>query len=293
MGPARLKLFSVLIGCVVLLLQGCVSVPAAYLVVGQRKSVNTIDIASNCDPNSLAHLPTYGRNQSLALDPEGFSLMNWNMLKCRRQGWEKDFYKLSKNSDVITIQEAYLAEGLQKVLRLEKLNWNLATAFEYQGATSGVLTASKILPEVLCMLRVKEPLINIPKTILLTRYPISSRLPFLVIVNVHSINFTLDTADFLSYWRQLEDILKPHNGPLIVAGDLNTWNSDRLGIVKDKTRRLGLQPVQFKPDIRTTIFGFVVDHVYYRGLVPLKASVYEVETSDHNPMVVTFKLDAR
>jgi endonuclease/exonuclease/phosphatase (EEP) superfamily protein YafD len=84
--------------------------------------------------------------------------------------------------------------------------------------------------------------------------------------------------------------LAPYKGPLIVAGDFNTWNLERLTIVEKTAERLGMQPVRFTPDRRSLIFDQPVDHVYYRGLVPLDASVVDVATSDHNPMRITFKL---
>jgi endonuclease/exonuclease/phosphatase (EEP) superfamily protein YafD len=36
--------------------------------------------------------------------------------------------------------------------------------------------------------------------------------------------------------------------------------------------------------------GQRVDHIFYRKLVPLEALTEKVRTSDHNPMLVTFRL---
>ncbi len=97
-------------------------------------------------------------------------------------------------------------------------------------------------------------------------------------------------AAYQKYWQELESILESHDGPLIVAGDFNTWNAERWNIVALVARRLRLQPVRFEPDRRSRFFGQVVDHVYYRGLVPSNAVVHDVSTSDHNPIQVNFAL---
>ena len=69
----------------------------------------------------------------------------------------------------------------------------------------------------------------------------------------------MGTAAYQNYWQELETILESHDGPLIVAGDFNTWNSERLAIVAMTARRLKLQPVRFEPDRRSRFFGQVVD----------------------------------
>ncbi|MGD2013899.1 MAG: endonuclease/exonuclease/phosphatase family protein [Desulfobacterales bacterium] len=290
MDSARWKGHPFLLMCLFALHQGCSVLPEPYLVSGPEPLPTTANTVRPCEPNLLERFPTDIKNALSPLDPAGFNLMNWNMLKGRRQGWRKDFFRLSRGSDVILLQEAYLSDELRNTLSSAKSNWNLATSVRYYGRESGVLTASEIAPEVICVHRFDEPLLNTPKTSLFTRFSILPQQPHLVIVNVHAINFTIDAASYRKYWQELEIILEPHNGPLIVAGDFNTWNTERLAIVTMVARRLRLQPVRFEPDRRSRFFGQIVDHVYYRGLVPSNAVVHEVATSDHNPIQVNFKL---
>lgn len=290
MENGRLKLVPVMFVSLAALLMGCVVIPEPSLVSGRQTRLETVDAFSPGAPAWPASMPASPPAAAPALNPEGFSLMNWNMLKGRRQGWRKDFDRLSQGSDVILLQESYLTEELRGALRAAKVNWNLATAFTYRDMAVGVLTASEIAPRANFMHRFNEPLLKIPKTSLFTRFSFSSRPSDLVIVNVHAVNFTMDTALYQDYWQELESILETHDGPLIVAGDFNTWNAQRFEIVSNTARHLGLQAVRFMPDRRIRILNQVVDHVYYRGLVPLNAVVHEVATSDHNPMLVTFKL---
>ncbi len=285
----RLKILSVLIGGLLLVLQGCIEIPDPYLVLGQREWSATVQAVRLCDPDSLEKPTESGFRVGRTLAAEAFRLVNWNILKARRAGWEQDFQRLVREADVVLLQEALLTEQVLEVLRRSQLNWSLATAFRYRGAEAGVLTAGRTVLQGVCMQRFREPVVNTPKTSLLARFPLSNG-DQLVIVNLHAINFTTDTILFRASWQELETILNPYDGPLIVAGDFNTWNADRQAIVVNATRRLGLEPVRFPADKRTRVFDRAIDHVYYRGLQVQEAAVDVVDTSDHNPMRVTFRL---
>ena len=63
----------------------------------------------------------------------------------------------------------------------------------------------------------------LPKSALYARYRLSNGSD-LVTVNLHAINFTLGTKDFQNQIEQLENAVKKHKGPLIIAGDFNTWS---------------------------------------------------------------------
>jgi endonuclease/exonuclease/phosphatase (EEP) superfamily protein YafD len=273
-----------------LTLSHCFHVPTEHFLVGQRGGINIINMAHRCDMDRLIDPMDSVPIRGSELDSRGFSLMNWNMLKGRRKGWEKDFRRLSISTDLVIIQEAYLTEDLRELLQKREYNWDLAMAFEYRDIETGVLTASKTEPSYICTFRVEEPLINLPKTVLITRYPLSKTSRSLLVANVHSINFTLGISDFFSQWLHLEQILSKHQGPLIISGDFNTWSDERMAIVEKITNRLKMKAVTFDENNRVTVFGHNIDHIYYRGLEPGEALTPTVTTSDHNPMLVTFRL---
>ena len=52
----------------------------------------------------------------------------------------------------------------------------------------------------------------------------------------------------------------------------------------------GLSAVDFTPDHRTTFWNLPLDHVFLRGLRAVEASTVSVDTSDHNPMLVTLEI---
>jgi endonuclease/exonuclease/phosphatase (EEP) superfamily protein YafD len=241
---------------------GCIAVPDEYITLGQSDQTA---IVSKCSDHDISL-------------PKGF-----------KPGWESDFRQLSVQSDLLVIQEARLTGEMRELLLGGRYYWSLAAAFKYRDVKTGVLTASKIKPAFQCSMRVAEPLLRIPKTALINLYSISNSDQLLLVANIHSVNFILGGARYRTQWQKLEKILSKHRGPIILSGDFNTWNKERKGVVKSVTRRLKLKPVIFEADHRATFFDHPVDHVYYRGLKPVKALVHKVETSDHNPMLVTFR----
>ena len=275
---------------VMLTLAGCVYVMEQNLVVSQRGNRSTINIADNCstDPRMEPIVSTLGH--VAALESNGFSLLSWNMQKGMREGWEEDFLRLSYNKDLLIIQEGYLTDVMRSLLQESHHHWDLALAFEYRDNKTGVLTASKVEPSFLCTFWNKEPLIRIPKTILITRYPLSDGNQVVMVANVHLINYTLTTSHFRAQLKQLAKILSKHKGPLIVSGDFNTWNDERMAVVDTIVSSLYLKAVTFSENYRATVFGHNVDHIYYRGLEIIKALSVKITTSDHNPLIVKFRL---
>lgn len=273
-----------------LTLAGCVCVMEQNLVVSQRGNKNAINIADNCSADPLVKPIVSTLGHVAALDSNGFSLLSWNMQKGMREGWEEDCRRLSYNKDLLIIQEGYLTDAMRRLLQEGHHHWDMAIAFEYRDNKTGVLTASKVEPSFLCTFRNKEPLIRIPKTILITRYPLSDGNQVVMVANVHLINYTLTVSHFRAQLKQLQKILSKHQGPLIVSGDFNTWNDERMAVVDTIASSLDLKAVTFSENYRSTVFGHNVDHIYYRGLELIKALCVKMTTSDHNPLIVKFRL---
>jgi len=60
--------------------------------------------------------------------------------------------------------------------------------------------------------------------------------------------------------------------------------------VHDLATRLSLSPVAFASDDRTRFLGRIFDRVYTRGVEVVDARAWTVESSDHNPLAVTFRV---
>ena len=76
---------------------------------------------------------------------------------------------------------------------------------------------------------------------------------------------------------------------MIFGGDLNTWSDRRQAPLDALTNELELTPVSFSPDHRTSRFGRPLDHIYVRDLTWQSSETVQVETSDHNPLIVTLQ----
>ena len=107
---------------------------------------------------------------------------------------------------------------------------------------------------------------------------------------MHAVNFAVGLEEFRAQIHAIGAVLGNHRGPIVVAGDLNTWSECRQALVEDFMAGYGLQPVEFAPDLRTTAFGRALDHIYVRGLAPADARVVPVSSSDHNPLLVRLQI---
>jgi endonuclease/exonuclease/phosphatase (EEP) superfamily protein YafD len=274
-----------------LVLSACVSIPSKHFTVSQRGNFSAVKYANDCDIDKYKNIWQSDPAQKTELDSGGFRILNWNVFKGIKEGWKDDFKNLIQSYDILTIQEARLTDDMQKLLKKGHYNWDISIAFKYNGKETGVLTASRIAPDFTCTFRIKEPLANLPKTTMVTIYPLSNTDKTLMVVNIHSINFTLGTGSFKKQLQKVENILSLHYGPVIISGDVNTWSSKRMAILKDFSVRLGLKAVPFNKQDQTRVFGHVIDHIYYRELTVTDSAVIKVSSSDHNPMLVTFRME--
>lgn len=223
------------------------------------------------------------------LDGNRFRVLTWNVHKGRDAGWLEDFLRLAREHDVLALQEAYLTEDLYDALGSEAYNWRLSTAFQLRAVDAGVLTASRSGVEESCSLRHAEPFTRVPKATLATTLVIDGSERPLLLVNLHGVNFTIGTAALESQLNEVAEVLARHDGPVILAGDFNTWSGARRSVLEQTASRLGLRAVEPTDDQRTRFLGHTVDAVYYRGLEVLETATFAVNSSDHNPISVTFR----
>ena len=227
---------------------------------------------------------------ALPLPGPDFRVLSWNLHKNDDPGWEADLTRFAAASDLLLIQESALTAGLQRVLRDAGYDWLLASSFMLNDCATGVLSAARVRPTSACVQRSLEPLLRLPKSALITRYEVTGVAQQLAVANLHSINFTLGLD---AYRTQLEAIareLAEHRGPVIVAGDLNTWSSARLEVVEDVMQHLGLVSVPAGLDGRSRFLGHQVDHIFVRDLEVVHAEVPKVASSDHNPVLLELRV---
>jgi len=269
---------------------GCISIPEHHSTLGKYNEL--LDTNTECFPKDTIVQFSTPVTPQLAdeLNSLHFTILNWNIYKGSKRGWQDDFQRLSNQSDIVVLQEGYLAGDLQDLLNKQHYNWDIAKAFTYNDIYTGVLTASTIKPDFLCSFREPEPLSGIPKTVLITRYPLSGTDVSLLVANIHMINFSLDIKAYRAQLEKIVEVVSLHQGPMVIAGDFNSWNTQRLEILANIALELGVSAVAFETDHRVLFMGKKVDHIFYRQLVPVSALSEKVTTSDHNPMLVTFRL---
>ena len=288
-----------------LLAAGCVSIPPQTQLVYSDPGHNgliasaaesfprtetSLSSAAEC---SIEHFRSALQQQSLPaqqLNPQYISMINWNIYKAQEENWSEDFSALIENRDLVLIQEAVNQPRVTQLLDHQHPYWHLNNAFYYEGHEAGVLTASRRQAIFSCGIRTSEPLIRIPKTVLINLYPLAGSEQKLLVANLHGINFSLGTGAYSEQIEQMVRIIQQHEGPLIIAGDFNSWSEARNQILNNMIEGLSLQSLSYENHNRITLFGHALDHVFYRGLELIHEETRQVSSSDHNPIKASFRL---
>ncbi len=230
-------------------------------------------------------------NNVAALDPAGIRVLLWNIHKQADAGWQQDLARLLADADVALIQESVLGSELQAILRTRGLAYTMSSAFIYRDLDHGVVTAATVPPLAVCAERAVEPLLGIPKTALVAWFALAGSAATLAVVNVHAVNFSLLNAPYEAQLAQLVRVLAPHKGPILFAGDFNTWSDPRRAALDAAARALGLHEIMFDPDRRTRFLGHPVDYLWVRGLAAVSAATVAVTSSDHNALAATLRIE--
>ena len=217
-----------------------------------------------------------------------FTLLNWNVEKAQHPNLVSEFAAFAKKSDLIFLQEAVPLKKTQTVIE-QSLFEAFVPGYVQNEIETGVLTLSRAPHLVHCHLLATEPWLRTPKATSVTLYPLADSGATLLTVNLHAVNFSFGVKAYRKQLNQAAALIRSHEGPVIFGGDLNTWSNKRQGVVDSLANELGLIPVPFSPDHRTTQFGKPLDHLYVRGLSWQSTETQEVSTSDHNPLLVTFR----
>jgi endonuclease/exonuclease/phosphatase (EEP) superfamily protein YafD len=280
----RFALCPLLCGCVVLTTEprAVISGPAGSTKVLSLKCED----AERLLQSSVAAEPTAGN----ALRAGPLRVLTWNIHKQSDPGWQHDLARFAAASDVVLLQETALDPTLHAIVDDAGLGWVMASSFLYDDTDIGVLTATRLAPLASCTQRAVEPIIRIPKSAVITWLRIAGSAQTLAVINVHAINFELVLDAYRAQMVALADAVAGHEGPLILAGDFNTWNDARERVLAETAARLGLAEVTPSDDTRTRFLGRHVDHVFVRGLQVVSSVSSPVKSSDHNPVTATFAL---
>lgn len=225
------------------------------------------------------------------LAPSHFNIFVWNVYKGQKaQVFENDFRTLGEGKDFILLQEATVDQRMPRIWKEDfaSYEWHLAQSFHYKKdlSSTGVAIGSKIRPESVEFIRAKtrELFWLTPKLTLFSEYDFAGQK--VLMVCTHMLNF-VTLAAFTASLYEVAEKISAFGGPVVLAGDFNTWNFKRYTVMKSIFRDLGLEHVDLDNDGRL----LKLDHVFVRGFEVLKAEVHHtVVSSDHFPLEIKLKI---
>lgn len=240
-------------------------------------------------------LKEMGQAAKLSLGPE-FNLLVWNILKGRRTHWIRDFEQLRADKDLVLLQEAVLnAPSDYLFQRDDHMQWLMARSFRHKSSQieHGVKTGCAVAAagKHFYLSPHAEPVSQTQKLLLSTQYHIAESADLLLVINMHAINF-VRVRKYVDQLEQLDCALAGHTGPVIMAGDFNTWSPARLGHFLDVAKGADLREACIERRVRLAHMNQHLDHVFYRGLT-LKSieSLRGYKSSDHMPIVASFSVE--
>jgi len=217
--------------------------------------------------------------------PVDFTLAVWNVHKLPLET-ALDHCGLPR-VDIWALQEAAWP-GLTPLAVDGVMAPNLRT----RNAHYGVWTGSRFCVQPMMQLLTKRRELRLltRKAALLSAHPLADGRT-LWLLNVHML-LTRSVHVFEEELSRMMAPLSAHAGPLIVAGDFNTWSRRRLAVLQRKLGGLGLQAASPQPAWRIRAHrGRALDHLFYRGLMLTRAQVLETPCSDHAPILADFRTD--
>ncbi len=223
---------------------------------------------------------------SQRLDFDNLKVLVWNIYKGGKSGIYTDLNILTQDIDLALLQEAHLSRTfLNLACQRNDLNWKLARNFtDANGIYAGVMTAGRSNPDDFYYLKSPgtEPFSNVHKMTMVTFYDLPDQSDQLMVLNIHGINFVAQ-KHFEDQITVAAEKIKTHTGPVIFAGDFNTYTAGRLSFLKKALGNLGLKQAEVKGNEYQGII--VLDHLFYRGLEITKTEVLKhINTSDHKPI---------
>lgn len=234
--------------------------------------------------------------------------MTWNAEKGGSAQFRPDLARLviTDAPDFVFLQEAQA-----DLLTTKRIGGYFASSWRYpwpNGKVIGLMTLSNVPPIRIHPMpsKYKEFFVTAPKLSLATTYPLVNGQELLAL-NVHLLAFERWTTTGIG--SQMDDIravMEEHTGPIILVGDFNTWSHDRLELVENVVREVGLTEVtEFSSERRTGdkewdflnwLFGIdkgiPLDRVYYRGFTHHSVKVLPFDSSDHRALQVRLEFES-
>ncbi len=223
--------------------------------------------------------------------PQHFGLLCWNVNKSTDIQHYRDLFEALRNEwnlHLILIQEARMRLPSAPFL-LPDFSYCSAPNLKQRTLHYGLLTASSqtALEAMVLPSQAKEGILGPGKGALITHHTLSDR-QTLTLVNLHAINFRAARI-YAGELESLQEYLQKFSGPMIVAGDFNSWSAKRMHVLQTFRLNLGLESVPFPTEKIKTFRGYPLDHILYRELKCHRSLAPDLpHDSDHNPLLAEF-----
>ncbi|WOJ91976.1 endonuclease/exonuclease/phosphatase family protein [Congregibacter variabilis] len=217
--------------------------------------------------------------------PQPLRLRSWNVMKFDLPGAREELQRMSHNADLVFLQES--PRGTGRAPETQKYRY-FSPGYSRGREASGVEIRSKIPADLVCQFTFTEPWLRTPKAVSAVRLPF--RKSALLLINLHAINFTFTARHYRKNLAELSQLVQTHQGPIIVAGDFNHWNSWRALALRSWARTLDLAEVDFDPDWRSKHLGAHVDTIFIRGLSAIASAALPTTRSDHHAIMASIVL---
>lgn len=227
--------------------------------------------------------------------PKHLRFVVWNLWKgCGGIKFQQEFTALVELADIALTQEALLTHEMitcSAVPGYQAVHG--ATYRRVDGCRDGVMTLSRVemakTPERVIS-GTAEPFLKTTKASLLTYYPYGTEdHEILAVANLHSTLMRRPRTAGIEIRRVIER-LEEHSGPVIFAGDFNTFSRAYLREIVNALKILDIEHVEILLDPRTRTGK--LDQVFVRGISIKQIAIdTSFKQSDHFPIICEGKID--
>lgn len=203
-----------------------------------------------------------------------------------------EYHRLIKGRHVLMLQEVLLT--LKALGNFAPGGFSASHGATYRrrdGLRDGVMTVaiaapSDVAQRILC--GSPEPFLKTTKATLITMFQVEGMRSRLCVVNTHAKLVRRPSTAVREIERVLSKIAD-HKGPILFAGDFNTFSKTYIQEVDRIMATIGLERVALEADPRTATTA--LDQIYVREMKVIRA---RVETSylhsDHFPITATLEI---
>lgn len=239
-----------------------------------------------CEADTTEKLVRFSKSV-IPRQEKSIEVLTWNVLKFKRENSFSDLVSLTAKSDIAFVQEAIHSQDLQtQAAQSVSMDWTFFKSFCRDYGATGVQTGSRFpqLQAEAVLAPGLEPVVNTPKVTGFSTVEIEG--VKVLLINVHGMNANKG-LDFEKHMDQIYEVAKQFTGPIIWAGDFNTWNPIRTSYLNAKAKALNM--TMLKPEVDNR--KLKLDHIIVRGFRAKSVTILEnFISSDHFPVRAELEL---